>query len=780
MDIFRRTLLLCLIVCCASFCAAATPAKSPPVHIEVALQEGGEGLEIFQQLAAAFEAVHPDIKVDIDSDPRIGDKLHIRILEKNFPEITNGDFGGWNLIHHGDILDLTAALDGPAWQASGKSWRETFLPGTLDRYTDQGHTFAVPLSYYVQSIWYNRKMFAEHHWQTPRTWDDLLRLCQTIKTAGIAPFAFQGRYPYYAQMFVDGGYYQLAGPAAYLAQKQLEPGSFDNPQMIQALSWTQTLARNYFQAGAMGMGHTEAQLQFFLGHTAMIPCGSWLKSEMAGKIPNGFELGTFNLPAAPGGKGDPTALLAVSGYYTVFAHGKSPRQAVEFLRFITSPKMAAIFCRERDIPVAVRGVNEANLSGDLSELAALIRNSKANYGQTPGEGFPAMDQALADNLLATLNGAITPAEAARRLESAAIAARAQALHPEEVPIRHIAKPVVLLALLLLGVIYAAGGKFRNPKRADAKLTVQATPRKLSARYAILFVGPSVLFFFFFVLLPALKSFAWCVEQWDGLTDARFVGLRHFRYLLFGSDGFWTSLNNNLYIMFVIPLFMVPLALFLAACVSRGVRGAKIFRGAFLLPSVMGGVAATLLWMKLYDPQAGIVNAGLVSMGRGLGHMGLHGLGAWLQGFNGFAWLSQDHLYTALVPMSVWAGFGFNFVLYLAAMEAVPAELYEAAELDGASHLQQFFTVTLPLIWEVLTISVVFMVIGGMKAFESIWLLTNQQPSSAVHVIGTQMIQSMITEMKVGRATAIAVLLFIMVFIGSAVAMRLMRRDTGEL
>src|SRR5206468_2712624 len=155
-------------------------------------------------------------------------------------------------------------------------------------------------------------------------------------------------------------------------------------------------------------------------------------------------------------------------------------------------------------------------------------------------------------------------------------------------------------------------------------------------------------------------------------------------------------------------------------------------------------------------------------------------GGWFAGFDGFAWLSQDHLYTALVPMSVWAGFGFNLVLYLAAMEGIPGELYEAAEIDGASALAQFRTITLPLIWEVLTISTVFMIIGGMKAFESIWLLTNQAPGTQSHVIGTLMVQAMFSELNVGEATAIAVLLFAMVFVASGVALRVMKRETVEM
>jgi raffinose/stachyose/melibiose transport system permease protein len=130
-------------------------------------------------------------------------------------------------------------------------------------------------------------------------------------------------------------------------------------------------------------------------------------------------------------------------------------------------------------------------------------------------------------------------------------------------------------------------------------------------------------------------------------------------------------------------------------------------------------------------------------------------------------------------MSVWGACGFNMLLYLAAMESIPQTLYEAAELDGASHWRQFWTITMPLIWDVLSISIVFMIIGGMKAFEGIWLLTNQHPTTETHVIGTRMVQAMFNEFNVGEATAIAVLLFLMVFFGTAATLRLMRRETVE-
>jgi raffinose/stachyose/melibiose transport system permease protein len=106
-------------------------------------------------------------------------------------------------------------------------------------------------------------------------------------------------------------------------------------------------------------------------------------------------------------------------------------------------------------------------------------------------------------------------------------------------------------------------------------------------------------------------------------------------------------------------------------------------------------------------------------------------------------------------------------------------VYEAADIDGASPWLQFWTITLPLIWEVLSISIVFMIIGGMKAFEVIWLLTNQRPVTENHVIGTRMVQAMFKEFHVGEATAIAVILFLIVFFGTTVTLRLMRRETVE-
>jgi len=216
-----------------------------------------------------------------------------------------------------------------------------------------------------------------------------------------------------------------------------------------------------------------------------------------------------------------------------------------------------------------------------------------------------------------------------------------------------------------------------------------------------------------------------------------------------------------------------LALLFAALIHRGVGGAKFFRAVFLFPNLLGGVAATLLWLGAYEPHGGLINAGLVALGNALDN-------DWLRGFDGYPWLAQNHLYAALIPIYLWMACGFNLILYLAAMEGIDPQLYEAAELDGASRARQFFLITLPMIWEIIVVSAVFLVIAGLNAFEMIWLLTSQEPSTTAHTLGTLLVATMFKEFAIGRATAIAVVLFVLVLAVSAAVMRGLKREVVEL
>ncbi|MEO6435831.1 MAG: extracellular solute-binding protein [Tepidisphaeraceae bacterium] len=745
------------------------------VTIEVPLFEGGAGKTFFLLAAREYEKVRPGVILDLYLDPRIADKVQVRILEGSFFEITNAQtINYWPLIRNGDVVKLDQALDGPSWDsvdAAGRTvkWRDTFLPGALDRLSENGHIYGIPFGYYAQVIWYNKKLFREHGWTTPRTWDELFALCEKIKQADIPPMAFQGRYPYYARGFYEGAYYHLAGARQWQAKQLLAPGTIDSAAGIEAIRLTREVAQKYFQPGALGMSHTESQLQFFLGKTAMIPCGAWMMSEMKGKVPDDFEVGAFRMPLAETGKADPSAVQVYVEPFVVMSKSRHPEIAIDFLRFMTSQKMAGLFARMQDIPTSVRGANEGNLSRDMADVVRIVGEAKASFGVMTGEGFPEMEQEFNDMMYETIAGTTPPADLARRYEAKGQNLRQRTLHPDSIEVRHRFKPALLLGLLGLGAIWWIGRTARDLRRRSAGVLPQAGLQRMGWGNVLLFVGPAVVIYTTFVIVPSFRSLSWSLHHWNGLTDmARmpFVGLLNFKRLLLESDAFWIALNNNLFLMFVVPLFVIPLAMFLAASISRGVRGATLFRVVFFFPNLLGGVAATLLWLHLYNPQGGLVNTALTSIG--------------LSRFNSFAWLESKNLYWALIPISIWGACGFNMVLYLAAMETIPESYYEAATLDGASRWRQYWSITLPLIWDVLAISIVFLVIGGMKAFEIIWLLTNQRPQTDNHVIATRMVQTMFNEFKVGEATAIAVLLFLMVFVGSAATMRGLRRETVEM
>lgn len=744
-------------------------------ELDVPLFAGGYGLSFFEETARLYEQQRPGVRVRLHGDPRISDKLRIQIIGGAFPDVASADLPWQLLAASGRLLDLSPYLDEPCWEG-GKPWRDTFLPGSLDRWTQGSATFAVPLPYAPFAVFYNKQMFREHGWTPPATWDEFLALCEKMKEAGVVPLAFPGVYPFYADSILKAAYYNLAGPEGYARYLALDPGTRENPRFVRAAGLLQTLARKDFQPGWEGATHTSAQLQFFRGETAMMVNGAWLVSEMQGKIPADFELGAFNFPVFPDGAGDPSALQNGSDYYFVFRATKHPREAVDFLKFLTSRERATAFTRTLDTPTAVQGIPSSAYSPRMQDIARLIRQAAAGYGEPPGQAsrHGDYDRAYVDARFQLLNGTISPTEFARSLESAARTARGREADPAKVDARHPAATAVLLTLLAAAAVTMLRTAWRARRRGAP--WGNGTQPVMRWHTAWIFLLPAILLYTFIVVKPGLEAIVWATLRWDGVNPAEFVGLRNFQRLLLESDAFWRALRNNLFLMCVPTVIVLPLALLFATLISRGVWGAKLYRVCFFFPNILGAVTVTILWLNAYEPHGGLVNAALVKFGDLCAWLSLAGPAAYFHGFRDFAWLSQQNLYWALVPMTVWAACGFNMVLYLAAMEGIDETYYEAAEIDGASAWQQFRRITFPMIREVLVITLVFSLIGGLKAFETIWLLTSQQPTTQTHVIGTLMISTLFNDFRLGEATAIGVTLFVLVFFGSAALLGLRRRE----
>ncbi|MGA3006415.1 MAG: extracellular solute-binding protein [Opitutaceae bacterium] len=761
------------VFCALLLLALGAAGRAGPV-LDIPVFAGGYGTAFYQQTARQFEALRPGVKINLYGDPRIADKVRVRVIDGHLPDATLTSELLWPvLIHAGKVLDLTPWLDGPNWEG-GARWRDTFFPGALDSWRVGGRIYGLPFTYACWTIFYNRALFREHGWSEPRTWDEFFSLCEKIRAAGLAPLSAPGTRWLYPDAFLRAAYHNLAGDAGWRAVGDLAPGARLDPRYVRSAELLQRVMQRDVLPGWEGETHTGAELAFLEGRVAMTVSGSWLVNEMQGKIPAGFELGTMNFPVFPDGRADPTTLQTGADCFFVFATGDAQRErlTVDFLRFLTSRARAEAFVRLTDSPVAVRGVPDAAYSIRMRDTAALIAHAKASFNmpQTMLQP-PAIRQALIDASQLLTTGKITPQQFADRLEAAAARDRARAVDPDRVEMNHPFAGAALLAGLGAVAIWALGGRWRR-KKSSSSPEKDAFFGPLRLPVAFGFVGPAFLLYGSLVLLPGAVAFGWAFMRWDGIGPRAWAGLFNFKWLLFESDAFWLALRNNLYLVVVPTLVVVPVSLMLAALIHRGVWGAKAFRVVLLFPNLLGGIAATLLWMSAYEPHGGLVNAGLAGLGR------LAGCG-WLRSFADYPWLAQEHLYVALIPIYIWLSCGFNLILYLAAMEGIDPQLYEAAELDGASAAWQFFTITVPLIWEMIAISAVFIVIGGLNAFEMVWLLTSQDPAAGVHTLGTLLVATMFKEFAIGRATAIAVVMFALVFAASVAVLRLLRRESIE-
>ena len=303
------------------------------------------------------------------------------------------------------------------------------------------------------------------------------------------------------------------------------------------------------------------------------------------------------------------------------------------------------------------------------------------------------------------------------------------------------------------------------------MTIRRQQRNLN----IAFLAPAFLLVTVFVAWPGIRALIYSLQKWDGLGTPEWVGLRNFEELF--ADGlFLSALSNNALLAGVGGTLTLSLALIFAALLHRKIYGARLFRVAFFFPNIIAAVAVALLWMLLYSTsEFGVFNGALGVMNQALSAVGI----GWLEDKLPVSFTDSRTLIFALIPMLVWTATGFYMVLFLAAMEGIPEEYYEAATLDGATPIDQFRFVTLPMIREVIIVGLIFMIIGCAKFFDAVWVMENQYPTPDSHVMATVLYQKVFSEYNVGYAAAVAVMLFLIVFASTLVALKLSRREALE-
>lgn len=275
----------------------------------------------------------------------------------------------------------------------------------------------------------------------------------------------------------------------------------------------------------------------------------------------------------------------------------------------------------------------------------------------------------------------------------------------------------------------------------------------------LFLLPNLIGFLIFTAIPVGAAFILAFYDYDLLLGANWAGLENFREMFTTDEVFRAALFNTVYFTAVSVPLSVVLGLATAILVNQALRGVVIFRSIFLLPYVTVTVALSLVWKWLYLPDIGLINSALGAVG-----------------IDGPAWLtSQTWAMPALILMSVWKGFGYNMVIFLAGLQGIPDHLYDAAKVDGATAWRRFLNVTLPLLSPTTFFVVVISVISSFQVFDQALIMTNGGPGTATTTLVLYIYQKGFQSFDMGYAAAVALVLFAVIFVFTVVQFLFQRR-----
>lgn len=277
---------------------------------------------------------------------------------------------------------------------------------------------------------------------------------------------------------------------------------------------------------------------------------------------------------------------------------------------------------------------------------------------------------------------------------------------------------------------------------------------------VLFLPPALLLFTIFVVVPIGNAANLSLYKWSGFGDVTdYVGLKNYATLLSHSV-FHQSMWNSVKIILASILLQIPLALAMALLIYRKTPTNTLFRLIFLAPYILAEVASGLIWSFIFDGDYGI-SAQIAS-------------GLSIDPF--YILADKRFAFLAIITVIVWKYFGFHMMIFIAALQAVPGELIEAAELDGASPRQVVFHVKLPLIAHALKLSVFFAIIGSLQVFDIIIPLTNGGPSNSTHSLVSYLYTFGLTRLSVGYGSAVGVVLFVFCIVTALTYKRLVIRE----
>ncbi len=265
-----------------------------------------------------------------------------------------------------------------------------------------------------------------------------------------------------------------------------------------------------------------------------------------------------------------------------------------------------------------------------------------------------------------------------------------------------------------------------------------------------FIAPAFIIYGVYVIYSIFMTFYYSMFNWTGI-DANMVFLGLENYVRLFQDGvFWTSIQNNFLLVIASLLTQLPIGLIMALLLFSPIKGMRLFRSVYFMPFLMSTVAIGILFIFIYEGNYGLLNAIM-------GTIGLESLQT--------AWIGKESTAIwAVIATVCWQFAPFYMILFRATIVGIPEELYEAADIDGASGWQRFKNITLPLLMPIIITSAILSVIGSLKYFDLIYVMTGGGPNNSTELMATYMYKQTFTNFNMGYGSSISFSMFIIAFV----------------
>ena len=274
-----------------------------------------------------------------------------------------------------------------------------------------------------------------------------------------------------------------------------------------------------------------------------------------------------------------------------------------------------------------------------------------------------------------------------------------------------------------------------------------------------FVAPSLILFGGIIFYSIIMSFRYSLLDWNGFGEGIFVGFSNYAKM-FQDKVFLRSAVNSLLLGFVTLVTQLPLALLLALLLTSGIKGEGFYRTVFFIPMTLSSVVIGQLWLKIYNPNYGVLNTLL-------GVLGLESLQRnWIGDVN-------TAIFSAFVPI-IWQNVGYHMLLLYTSINSISKDILEAAKLDGASGVKAARYITIPLVKPMLRTCAIFVVIGSLKAFDMIYVLTNGGPVHMTEVPSSLMFSSIFNLNKYGYGSAISIFIVVECIVMAVILQKVFR------